>query len=85
MGLFQNQRPVRDEIFAAIPAPDFMFISLKSSNFANLTRPDGGIGRRAGLKIQWPFWLCGFKSRSGYQTGQEVIFDLLSCFQELGN
>ncbi len=33
--------------------------------------PGGGIGRRAGLKIQWPFRLCGFKSRSGYKYSDE--------------
>ena len=26
----------------------------------------GGIGRHAGLKIPWPLWPCGFKSRPGY-------------------
>ncbi len=28
----------------------------------------GGIGRHVGLKIQWPLWPCGFKSRLEYQN-----------------
>ena len=31
------------------------------------SRPDGGIGRRAGLKIQWPLKPCGFDSRLGHK------------------
>ncbi len=30
-------------------------------------RPDGGIGRRAGLKIQFPLKKCGFDPHSGHQ------------------
>ena len=30
------------------------------------SRPGGGIGRRAGLKIQCPLKTCGFDSRPGY-------------------
>ncbi len=29
--------------------------------------PDGGIGRRAGLKIQFPLKECGFDPHSGHQ------------------
>ena len=35
--------------------------------FATLTSPDGGIGRRAGLKHQWSN-PCRFDPGSGYQT-----------------
>ena len=31
--------------------------------------PDGGIGRRAGLKIQCPLKTCGFEPRSGHEKG----------------
>ena len=31
-------------------------------------RPDGGIGRHAGLKILFPLRECGFDSRSGYES-----------------
>ena len=33
--------------------------------------PDGGTGRRAGLKIQWTFCPWGFKSPSGYMKQSE--------------
>ncbi len=33
-----------------------------------LKGPDGGIGRHAGLKILYPLKMCGFKSRSGYES-----------------
>ena len=45
------------------------------------SRPGGGIGRRAGLKIQCPLKTCGFDSRLG--TGEdkdEEISDLSSFF-----
>ena len=31
-----------------------------------MVRPDGGIGRRNGLKIRCPMRTCGFDPRSGY-------------------
>jgi hypothetical protein len=31
-------------------------------------RPSGGIGRRIGLKIRYPLWVCGFESRLGYSN-----------------
>ena len=34
------------------------------------TSPGGGIGRRAGLKIQCPLKTCGFDSRPGYKTSR---------------
>ena len=37
------------------------------NTFAVPTSPDGGIGRRAGLKIQWPLKPCGFDSRLGHR------------------
>ena len=38
----------------------------KMRKFAVHISPDGGIGRRAGLKIQYPLKMCGFDSRSGH-------------------
>ncbi len=35
------------------------------------SRPGGGIGRRAGLKIQCPLKTCGFDSRPGYKKSKE--------------
>jgi hypothetical protein len=32
----------------------FLFVSLPDNRLANIIRPDGGIGRHAGLKILWP-------------------------------
>ena len=37
--------------------------SLKRKGCSN-----GGIGRHEGLKILWPLWLCGFKSRFEYTS-----------------
>ena len=31
---------------------------------------NGGIGRHEGLKIPWPLWLCGFKSRFEYEKNR---------------
>ncbi len=42
--------------------------------------PGGGIGRRAGLKIQCPQQTCGFDSRPGYAKNQEVKLCLTSFF-----
>ena len=36
-------------------------------------RPGGGTGRRAGLKILWPFWPCGFNSHPGYFTAESLL------------
>ena len=52
--------------------------------------PGGGIGRRAGLKIQCPQQTCGFDSRPGYAKNQEVKLCLTSFFcvfpfRELGD
>ena len=33
--------------------------------------PGGGIGRHAGLKIQWPSRPYGFKSRPGYTQNKK--------------
>ena len=37
-----------------------------------MVRPDGGIGRRNGLKIRCPKRTCGFDPRSGYHNNQQV-------------
>ena len=52
---------------------------------------DGGIGRHVGLKIQWPLWPCGFKSRSEYLKNPQLIVinevaDFFVCiWQHIGN
>ena len=40
----------------------------------------GGIGRHVGLKIQWPLWPCGFKSRSEYD--EESSYEVRAFFME---
>ena len=37
-----------------------------------MVRPDGGIGRRNGLKIRCPTRTCGFDPRSGYHNTQRL-------------
>ena len=37
-----------------------------------MVRPDGGIGRRNGLKIRCPTRTCGFDPRSGYHNIQRL-------------
>ena len=48
-------------------------VNLQSVSHRNPSCPDGGIGRRAGLKIQCPLKTCGFDARSGHGK------DLVSC------
>ena len=40
---------------------------------------NGGIGRHEGLKIPWPLWLCGFKSRFEYEIKIAIIWIAGSC------
>ena len=41
------------------------------------SRPGGGIGRRAGLKIQCPLKTCGFDSRPGYKKSKDNPLGLM--------
>ena len=45
--------------------------------------PDGGIGRRAGLKIQCPLKTCGFEPRSGHENEyrQHFVASSASCWR----
>ena len=51
----------------------------------------GGIGRHVGLKIQWPLWPCGFKSRLEYYNRKAVtnvtafFMPVLDEFDALGS
>ena len=47
------------------------------NTFAVPTSPDGGIGRRAGLKIQWPLKPCGFDSRLGHEKRERTALPFL--------
>ena len=38
------------------------------SRFPLIVMPRWWNGRHVGLKIQWPLWPCGFKSRPGYDN-----------------
>ena len=40
---------------------------------------NGGIGRHEGLKIPWPLWLCGFKSRFEYEIKIAIIWMTNGC------
>ena len=42
--------------------------------------PGGGIGRRAGLKIQCPQQTCGFDSRPGYKLKIKELDENLTLF-----
>ena len=44
------------------------------------SRPGGGIGRRAGLKIQCPLKTCGFDSRPGYKLKIKELDENLTLF-----
>ena len=44
------------------------------------SRPGGGIGRRAGLKIQCPQQTCGFDSRPGYKLKIKELDENLTLF-----
>ena len=44
----------------------YLEIARKALLLSPSSSPGGGIGRRAGLKIQCPLKTCGFDSRPGY-------------------
>ena len=52
---------------------------MQSVSPRDLPCPDGGIGRRAGLKIQCPLKTCGFEPRSGHEKGSLEGAFLVPC------
>ncbi len=46
----------------------YLQIARKALLLSPSSSPGGGIGRRAGLKIQCPLKTCGFDSRPGYKN-----------------
>lgn len=48
-----------------------MLPSVSLNETCTMIGPGGGIGRHAGLKIQWPSRPYGFKSRPGYTQNKK--------------
>ena len=53
-------------------------VNLQSVSQRDRPCPDGGIGRRAGLKIQCPLKTCGFEPRSGHENENRQHFKTTS-------
>ena len=63
----------------------FFAISSKFNTFVALQPecPNGGIGRRVGLKIQCPLKTCRFEPRSGHATEVSLVLGRLLLFPSL--
>ena len=57
-----------------------MLLNVSFNETCTMIGPGGGIGRHAGLKIQWPSRPYGFKSRPGYIKGDIRKVCLLFIF-----
>ena len=67
-----------DTVRVQVPLPP----STKKLFFIEITRPNGGIGRRGGLKIHYRE-VCGFESRFGH-TFNGMIMNLISPSDGIG-
>ena len=66
-------------IFAALTRRSIAFSITTRPSLPDATSPDGGIGRRAGLKHQWSN-PCRFDPGSGYTQMQVLDFQTLAFF-----